>query len=166
MSGGTHPSPGCCEQVRGQHRVVSPGVPCKHQAPLPRLPFLQLWSGCCWILALQQVEWDLMRAKELLCPTRVQGPQGGSVLKNPPANAGDTGEVGSIPGLGRCPGEGSGNPFQYSYLEKPWTEEPSRLWSMGVKRRQTRLKRLSMHAPIPSMKSTLLRKARVISCFC
>ena len=88
------------------------------------------------------------------------------VVKNLFANAGDIRDSGSIPGLGRCPGEGSGNPFQYSYLEKPWTEEPSRLWSMGVKRRQTRLKRLSMHAPIPSMKSTLLRKARVISCFC
>ena len=38
---------------------------------------------------------------------------GGSVVKNPPANAGDTG---SIPGLGRSPGEGNGNPLQYSYL--------------------------------------------------
>ena len=41
---------------------------------------------------------------------------GGSVVKNPPANAGD---VGSIPGLGRCPGEGSGNPHQYSCLGNP-----------------------------------------------
>ena len=39
---------------------------------------------------------------------------GGSVVKNPPANAGDTG---LIPGLGRSPGEGSGNPLQYSCLE-------------------------------------------------
>ena len=41
---------------------------------------------------------------------------GGSVIKNPPANAGD---VGSIPGLRRSPGEGSGNPspLQYSCLE-------------------------------------------------
>ena len=41
---------------------------------------------------------------------------GGSVVKNPLANAGD---VGSIPGLGRSPGEGNGNPLQYSYLENP-----------------------------------------------
>ena len=34
--------------------------------------------------------------------------------ENPPANAGD---AGSIPGLGRFPGEGNGNPFQYSSLE-------------------------------------------------
>ena len=139
MSGGTHPSPGCCEQVRGQHRVVSPGVPCKHQAPLPRLPFLQLWSGCCWILALQQVEWDLMRAKELLCPTRVQGPQGGSVLKNPPANAGDTGEVGSIPGLGRCPEVVNGNWLQYSCLGNPMDRGAWRATVHGVTKSRTRL---------------------------
>ena len=35
------------------------------------------------------------------------------VVKNPPANAED---LGSAPGLGRSPGEGSGNPFQYSCL--------------------------------------------------
>ena len=38
----------------------------------------------------------------------------GSVVKNLPTNAGD---AGSIPGLGRCPGEGNGNPLQYSCLE-------------------------------------------------
>ena len=45
---------------------------------------------------------------------------GSTVIKNPPANAGDTGDVGLIPGLGRCPGEGNGNPLQYSCLENPW----------------------------------------------
>ena len=39
------------------------------------------------------------------------------VVKNPPANARDVRDVGSIPGLGRCPGEGHGNPLQYSCLE-------------------------------------------------
>ena len=41
----------------------------------------------------------------------------GTVLKNSPANARDTGDTGSIPGLGRSPGERNGNPLQYSYLE-------------------------------------------------
>ena len=41
---------------------------------------------------------------------------GGSVVKNPPANAGDTG---LIPGSGRFPGEENGNPRQYSCLENP-----------------------------------------------
>ena len=41
---------------------------------------------------------------------------GGSVVKKPPANAGDPG---LIPRLGRSPGEGNGNPLQYSYLGNP-----------------------------------------------
>ena len=41
------------------------------------------------------------------------------MVKNPPVNAGDTREVGSIPRLGRSAGEGSGNPLQYSCLENP-----------------------------------------------
>ena len=41
------------------------------------------------------------------------------VVKNPPANAGDAGDTGLITGLGRSPGEGNGNPLQYSCLENP-----------------------------------------------
>ena len=41
------------------------------------------------------------------------------VVKNPPANAGDTGDAGSIPGSKRSFGEGNGNPVQYSCLENP-----------------------------------------------
>ena len=44
---------------------------------------------------------------------------GGIVVKNPPANEGDARDVGSIPGLGRLPGEGNGNPLQYSWLGNP-----------------------------------------------
>ena len=40
-------------------------------------------------------------------------------LKNPPANAEDIRDVGSIPGLGRFPGGGHGNPLLYSCLENP-----------------------------------------------
>ena len=43
----------------------------------------------------------------------------GSVVKNPPADAEDLRGMGSIPGSGRSPGGGNGNPFQYSYLENP-----------------------------------------------
>ena len=39
------------------------------------------------------------------------------VVKNPPVSAGDTGDYSSIPGSGRSPGEGKGNPLQYSCLE-------------------------------------------------
>ena len=41
------------------------------------------------------------------------------MLKNPPANAGDARDKSSIPGSGRSPGEGNGNPLQYSCLGNP-----------------------------------------------
>ena len=41
------------------------------------------------------------------------------MVKNPPANAGDAGEVGSTPGWGRSSGRGHGNPLQYCCLENP-----------------------------------------------
>ena len=44
---------------------------------------------------------------------------GGSVVKNPPANAGDIRDPVSIPGLGRSPGEGNGNLLQNSYSHTP-----------------------------------------------
>ena len=50
------------------------------------------------------------------------------------ASAYNAGDPGSIPGSGRSPGEGNGNPLQYSCLENPWMEEPGRLQSMGLQR--------------------------------
>ena len=41
------------------------------------------------------------------------------MAKNPPAKAGDIRDTGSIPALGRSPGEGNGKPFQYSCLDDP-----------------------------------------------
>ena len=54
--------------------------------------------------------------------------------KDLPANAGDTGDVGLIPGSGRFPGEENGNLLQYSFLENPMDEEPGGLQSMGLLR--------------------------------
>ena len=51
------------------------------------------------------------------------------MVKNPPAKAGDTRDTGSIPGLGRSSEGGNGNPFQYSCLEIPRTEEAGGLQS-------------------------------------
>ena len=55
-----------------------------------------------------------------LLPRWGWGFPGGAVVKNPPANAGDARDwVGKIPGSGRSPVEGNGNPLWDSYLENP-----------------------------------------------
>ena len=56
---------------------------------------------------------------ELLGHMVVLGLPGGSVVKNLPASAEDARDVGLIPGSGRSPGEGNGNPLQNSCLENP-----------------------------------------------
>ena len=55
----------------------------------------------------------------ILITVSIRTSQVALVVKNLPANAGDIRDAGSIPGLGRSPGEGNGNPLQYSCLENP-----------------------------------------------
>ena len=55
-------------------------------------------------------------------------------VKNPPANAGDKRHVGLIPGSGRSPGEGNGNPLQYSCLENPMDRGAWRVTVHGATR--------------------------------
>ena len=64
----------------------------------------------------------------------MEGSPGGSVVKNPPANAGDPG---SILGSGRSPGEGNGNPLQYSCLGNPMDREAWEDTLHGVAERRT-----------------------------
>ena len=59
--------------------------------------------------------WEIYREFTEFAYTK--GFPGGTVVKNPPAYAGDARDMGSIPGSGRSPEEGNGNPLQYSYLE-------------------------------------------------
>ena len=54
-----------------------------------------------------------------ICTTTSTDFPGGTEDKNLPASAGDMGDTGSIPGLGRSPGGGHGNPLQHSCLENP-----------------------------------------------
>ena len=67
------------------------------------------------------------------------------VVKNLPANAGDIRDEGSIPGSGRSPGGGYGNPLQYPCLENPTDREAWRATVHGVTLSRTELKRLSTH---------------------
>ena len=57
------------------------------------------------------------------------------MVKNPLASVGDITHMGLIPGSGRSPGEGNGNPLQNSCLENP--EEPGRLQFIGQQRVRT-----------------------------
>ena len=80
--------------------------------------------------------------RSLVCPAL----QVGLVVKNPSANAGDIRDVGSIPGLGRSPGEGHGNLLQYSCLENPMDRGALRMTVHGVAKSWTWLERLGTHA--------------------
>ena len=66
---------------------------------------------------------------------------GGSLVKNAPAKAGDSRDVGSIPELGRSPGVGTSNPLQYFCLENPMDGAAWGPWGPGV------------HGPLESMGS-------------
>ena len=69
---------------------------------------------------------------------------GGAVRKNPPANVGDAGDVGSISGSGRSPGVGNGNPLQYSCLENSIDREAGKAEVHGFTMSQTQLKTCHM----------------------
>ena len=61
------------------------------------------------------------------------------MVKNPPASAGDMRDEGSIPGLGRSPGEGHGNPLQYCSLENPMDRKARWATVHGVTKGRTQL---------------------------
>ena len=78
---------------------------------------------------------------------------GGSVVKNPSANAGDSG---SIPGLGRFPGGGHGNPLQYSCLENPMDRGAWRATVHGVTESDV-TEELTTSNSVPSIRHILQR---------
>ena len=72
------------------------------------------------------------------------------MVKNPPPNAGDAGNMGSIPGLGRSPGVGSSDPLQYSCLENPM--DRGAWWAIvhGVAKELDMTEQLSTHISFPA----------------
>ena len=99
------------------------------------------------------------------------------VVKNLPVNAGDIRDVGSIPGLGRSPGEGHSYPLQYSCLENPMDRGTWRATVHRVAKSRTRLKWFStfhkhnFHVPMfhkhwfKYFKSILLYLLETKTCF-
>ena len=73
------------------------------------------------------------------------------MVKKPSASAGDVRDPGSIPGSGRSPGGGHGNPLQYSCLENPMDRGAWRAAVHGVTKSRTRLRELSIRARIEFM---------------
>ena len=69
--------------------------------------------------------------------TGIAGSLGGSLVKNPPASSGDPRDMSLIPGLGRSPGEGNGNPLQYSCLENTMDRGAGQATVHGVTKSQT-----------------------------
>ena len=72
-------------------------------------------------LVLLAVKLVFSRSSGEVCSIQLYGNANGlpGVAQYPPAKAGDAGDVGSISGMGRSPGEGNGNPLEYSCLENP-----------------------------------------------
>ena len=65
------------------------------------------------------------------------------MVKNPPADAGNVGDTGSVSGLGRSPGGGHGNPLQYSCLENPID---SGAWRAPLGHKESKMTEARMHA--------------------
>ena len=96
----TQSHPTLCDPMDGVAYEATPSMGFSRQ---------EYWSG-----------WPLLSPFENYQPTNLTdrlGFLGGSAVKNPSSNSGDTGDVGSIPGSRRSPGIGNGNPLLYSFLE-------------------------------------------------
>ena len=89
----------------------------------------------------QNIKFTLLKGETELALTELA-----LVVKNPVAKAGDIRDTGSIPGLGRSPGWGHGNPLQYSCLENPMDRGAQQDIVHGVTKSQTWLKQLSMQS--------------------
>ena len=70
---------------------------------------------------------------------------GDTEVKNQPANTGDAGDSGLIPGLGRSPGGGNSNPLQYSCLKNPKDRGAWRATVHGGRKELDRTERLNAH---------------------
>ena len=98
-----------------------PSSRCFHAASIPQLSFVVLenpWFPC-WRIRGDTPVSPSETALHSLPSKGLWASQVALVIKNPSASTGDIRDAGLIPGLGRSPGGGLGNPLQYSCLENP-----------------------------------------------
>ena len=120
-----------------------------------RIPFFTI-SGCRNPSHLSKFSFNAASWGQLLSgPSKVEGFPGGAGGKEPAANEGDKSDMGSIPGWGRSPGGGHGNPLQHSCLENPMERGAWRATVHGVAKSQTRLKQLT-HPQAPGERNSFL----------
>ena len=105
--------------------------------------FLLLWNMHDQLYSWQHLkgcfqEDPALRKKKIIpSPSAFLGFPGGSVVKNPHANAGGTRDTDAIPGLRRFPGEGNGKPLQYSCLDNSMDRGVRQATVHGVAKSQT-----------------------------
>ena len=109
-----------------------------HLPSLPPLHFPPLHYHHYWVGQYLLIQYFILKKMKYRAPQVVL------VVKNPPANAGDTWDVGLIPGSGTCPGEHD-NPLQYSCLENSMDRGAWQATVHRVTNSQTWLKWFSMH---------------------
>ena len=93
--------------------------------PLWRSANLKLWTqkSANETECLEKITWPSASSLQMITNYLLSYWACGSAVKNLPANAGDLGDVALIPGSWRSPGEGNGNPLQYSCLRNPMDRE-------------------------------------------
>ena len=101
---------------------------------------MSLLKVICTIIKEFSTKWfPIYKVLNLVPGVMYLGFPGSSMVKNPPANAGDTGDSDSIPGLGRSPGKGIGNLLQYCCLKNPMGRGAWQATVHGVAERWTGL---------------------------
>ena len=159
-SGQPFPSPGDLQNPGIESRsltLLADSLPVEPQGK-PMNTGLGSFSLLQWIFLTQELNQALLHCRWILYQLSYQGSltftlrgpglPGGSVVKNPPANAGDVGDAGLSPGLGRLPRVGNGNPLQYSCLENSTLRGAQWATVHGVTKSWTQLGMHTLSSPM------------------
>ena len=133
------------EQLVPKNKIGIPWWSSGEDSALTVPSWLALCTDACKLVSIKPV---LLHNKAVSNPWWVS--QVALVIKNPPSNAGDVRDTGSLPGLGRSPGGGHGNPVQHSCLENPMDKGAWRAIVHMVAKSWTWLKWLIMYTAFKS----------------